>query len=800
MSENDKHGHSHFTLDSKTTAHDCCNNQTKDKNTKTEIDPVCGMKVDPLTHRKSPFLNNMYYFCNDKCLHKFSADPEHYLKGLHKVQTNHEAMNSKSIYTCPMHLEIKQIGPGTCPICGMALEPLEISLDDGPNYELMDMSKRFYFSLFFTIPLVLLAMSEMFPILNLHQILRSGYLNWAQFILATPVVVWLGLPIFKRGYDSVKNKNLNMFTLIGLGTAIAYLFSFFATAFPNYFPDSFKNIHTSEVGVYFEAAAAIISLVLLGQVLELKARSQTSGAIRALLGLAPKKAIKVVNGADLEIDLSEVIVGDILKVKPGQKIPVDGVITSGTSSVDESMITGESIPVEKLMASKVTGGTVNGTGTFLMKAEKIGSETLLSQIVKMVSDAQRSRAPIQKLADLVAGYFVPAVILISIFTFFVWYFIGPEPRLTYALVNAIAVLIIACPCALGLATPMSIMVGTGKGAQNGILIKNAEALEIFSKVNTIVVDKTGTLTEGKPTLSEIVTVEGQNQNDILKIAAALERSSEHPLAQAIVNGAAARGLKDLPEVKNFKSETGLGIRGEIQGEEYLIGNSKFLTENSISSDVLSLKLETMRSKGQTVVFIASRKQLLGLIAVSDKIKESSKEAIKELQSQGIEVIMLTGDNLMTAQAVASDLGITKIISDVLPNQKKDEIEKLQKMGRIVAMAGDGVNDAPALAQAHVGIAMGHGTDVAIESAGVTLIKGDLKGLVKARNLSYQTMKNIKQNLFFAFIYNFLGVPVAAGLLYPFLGVLLSPMFASAAMSLSSVSVILNALRLNRVRI
>lgn len=800
MSENEKNGHSHFIVGSKTTAHDCCNNQTKEKNTKTEIDPVCGMKVDSLTHRKWSFQDNMYYFCNDKCLHKFSADPEHYLKGLHKVQTNHEATNSKAIYTCPMHLEIKQIGPGTCPICGMALEPLEISLDDGPNHELIDMSKRFYFSLIFTIPLVLLAMSEMFPILNLHQILRSGYLNWIQFILATPVVVWLGLPIFKRGYESVKNKNLNMFTLIGLGTAIAYLFSLFATAFPNYFPDSFKNIHTSEVGVYFEAAAAIISLVLLGQVLELKARSQTSGAIKALLGLAPKKAIKVVNGEDLEIDLSEVIVGDILKVKPGQKIPVDGFITSGTSSVDESMITGESIPVEKLMASKVTGGTVNGTGTFLMKAEKIGSETLLSQIVKMVSDAQRSRAPIQKLADLVAGYFVPAVILISIFTFFIWYFVGPEPRLTYALVNAIAVLIIACPCALGLATPMSIMVGTGKGAQNGILIKNAEALEIFSKVNTIVVDKTGTLTEGKPTLSEIVTVEGQNQNDILKIAAALERSSEHPLAQAIVNAAAAKGLKDLPEVKNFKSETGLGIRGEIQGEEYLIGNSKFLTENSISSEALSSKLETMRSQGQTVVFIASRQQLLGLIAVSDKIKESSKEAIKELQSQGIEVIMLTGDNLMTAQAVASQLGITKIISDVLPNQKKEEIEKLQKIGRIVAMAGDGVNDAPALAQAHVGIAMGHGTDVAIESAGVTLIKGDLKGLVKARNLSYQTMKNIKQNLFFAFIYNFLGVPVAAGLLYPFLGVLLSPMFASAAMSLSSVSVIVNALRLNKVRI
>ncbi len=773
-------------------------------NKKTEIDPVCAMMVDPATPRKWSYLDKQYYFCNDKCLHKFSANPEHYLKGAHLVQAGaKDTANKDAIYTCPMDPEIKQIGQGICPICGMALEPLEATLEEGPNHELIDMSQRFYRSLIFTVPLVFLAMSEMFTNLNssLHQFLSSGYINWIQLVLASPVIIWLGQPIFKRGVDSVKNKNLNMFSLIALGTVIAYLFSVFATLFPQVFPQVFRNPHTGEVGVYFEAAAAIITLVLLGQVLELKARSQTSSAMRALLGLAPKKALKVAsNGDELEIDLSEVMVDDILKVKPGQKIPVDGVVTVGTSSVDESMISGESIPVEKIISAKVTGGTLNGTGSFLMKAEKVGSATLLGQIVKMVSEAQRSRAPIQKLADLVSGYFVPGVILVSFLTFIVWFYFGPEPTLTYALVNAIAVLIIACPCALGLATPMSVMVGIGKGAQNGILIKNAEALEIFAKVNTVVLDKTGTLTEGRPTLTEIITLAGVAQINLLQIAAALEKSSEHPLAQAIVNGAAEKGYKNLPEVSNFKSETGKGIRGEILGEEYLIGNSKFLLENSISTDALAAKLEALRTQGQTVVFIANRKQLLGIIAVSDKIKESSKAAVKELQEQGIEVIMLTGDNHLTAQAVANQLGIKRVVSEVLPNQKKEVIEQLQAEGRIVAMAGDGVNDAPALAQAHVGIAMGHGTDVAMESAGVTLVKGDLKGLLKARNLSYETMKNIKQNLFFAFIYNFLGVPLAAGLLYPFFGILLSPMFASLAMSLSSVSVIVNALRLNRVKI
>ncbi len=761
----------------------------------TVKDPVCDMDVIPPGKGHSVFKAKVFYFCSQKCKTKFDNEPKKYLEAKTPASVIDQAM-----YTCPMHPQIKQTGPGSCPICGMALEPVEVTLDEGPNHELIDMKKRLYFSLVFTIPLVLLAMSEMLSFLNFHQITNGGYFNWIQLILATPVVIWSGQPIFKKGFDSAKNKNLNMFSLIALGTAIAYLFSAFATIFPNLFPVSLRNVHTQEVGVYFEAAAAIISLVLLGQVLELKARSQTSGAIKALLDLSPKKAIKVLNGEEFEIDLSAVVRGDILKVKPGQKVPVDGVVISGFSAVNESMITGESIPAEKLLSSLVTGGTVNGTGSFLMKAEKIGSETLLAQIVKMVSEAQRTRAPIQKLADQVAAYFVPAVILISVVTFFIWFFFGPEPKITYSLVNAIAVLIIACPCALGLATPMSIMVGTGRGAQNGILIKNAEALEIFAKINTLVMDKTGTLTEGKPTLSEVIAVEGQNQNDILLIAAALEKSSEHPLAEAIVGGASAKGLKDFPEVRNFKSETGLGIRGEIKGVEYLIGNSKFLSENSISVDSLTSKLETLRSQGQTVVFISRRNQLLGMIAVSDKIKQSAKEAIQELQSRGIEVIMLTGDNQVTAEAVARELGIKKMISDVLPHQKKDVIEKLQKEGRIVAMAGDGVNDAPALAQAHVGIAMGHGTDVAIESAGVTLIKGDLKDLVKARNLSYQTMRNIRQNLFFAFIYNLLGVPIAAGLLYPFLGILLSPMFASAAMSLSSISVIVNALRLNKVKI
>ena len=768
---------------------------TKD-NTKTEKDLVCGMMVDPSTHRKWTYLDKKYFFCSDKCLQRFSLNPDSFLKEPGPIQSELKDF----IYTCPMHPQIKQKGPGNCPICGMALEPLEATLDDGPNHELLDMTKKFKISLIFSVPLVTMAMSEMFSTLKLHQLIQPGYLNWIQLLLATPVVVLSGEPIFKRGFESLKNKNLNMFTLIALGTGIAYAYSFFATFFPQLFPETFRSSHTGEVGVYFEASAAIITLVLLGQVLELKARSQTSGAIKALLGLAPKKAVKIVDGKEIEIELSEVVIGDLLKVKPGEKIPVDGTVSEGFSSVDESMITGEPIPVEKEKGSKVVGGTINGTGSFVMKAEKVGKDTLLSQIVKMVADAQRTRAPIQKIADQVASYFVPAVILISLVTFLIWFFIGPEPRLTYALVNAIAVLIIACPCALGLATPMSIMVGTGKGAHNGILIKNAEALEILAKVNTLVVDKTGTLTEGKPTLAKVQVAQGFTEIQVLKVAAALEKLSEHPLAQAILKGAVEKNITELPTVTNFNSVTGKGIRGVIDGEEYLVGKEKFLEENSIPINHLSADLESMRNQGQTVIFVATTKKLLGLVGLVDKIKLTSKEAVTELQRQGVEVIMLTGDNKKTAEIVANQIGIIKFIADVLPNQKKEEVEKLQKAGRIVAMAGDGVNDAPALAQAEVGIAMGHGTDVAIESAGITLIKGDLNGIVKARNLSRKTMKNIKQNLFFAFIYNFLGVPIAAGLLYPFMGILLSPMFASAAMSLSSVSVIANALRLKRVKI
>lgn len=775
--------------------HSSCDHHIKHEK-KTEVDPVCGMTVDVTTHRKWSYLDKTYYFCNDKCLHKFSANPNSYLKD----SPAPAPQNTEAVYTCPMHPEIQQKGPGSCPICGMALEPLEITLDDGPNHELVDVSKRFLFSLIFSVPLVVLAMLEMLPGFNFHLILQSLSMNFVQLILATPVVLWAGLPLFQKGWSSVRNRNLNMFTLIALGTGIAYAYSVVAALFPGLFPEGFKTSHSGEVGVYFEAAAAIVSLVLLGQVLELKARGQTSGAIKALLGLAPKKTLRLVNGIEQEIDLADVKVGDTLKVKPGEKIPVDGTVLEGQSSVDESMITGEPIPIEKNIGSKVTGGTINATGSFLMKAEKIGSDTLLAQIVKMVSEAQRTRAPIQKLADLVAGYFVPAVVLIALLTFFIWFFWGPEPQLTYGLVNAIAVLIIACPCALGLATPMSIMVGTGKGAQNGILIKNAEALEILAKVTTIVVDKTGTLTEGKPSLMSVKTTSSLSDLDVLKISAALEKSSEHPLAQAIVKGSSDRAIQVLPPVENFNSVTGKGIEGRIDGKDYYIGNSTFLTERGVTLSAHQGLIETYRRQGQTVMFLAAQTELMGIISVADKIKASSKEAISFLQSQGLEIIMLTGDNKTTAQSVGDKLGITNIVSDVLPERKKEIIEKLQREGRIVAMAGDGVNDAPALAQAHVGIAMGHGTDVAIESAGLTLIQGDLRSISKARTLSVKTMRNIKQNLFFAFIYNLAGVPIAAGVLFPFTGVLLSPMFASAAMALSSVSVIGNALRLKRTEL
>ena len=745
-------------------------------------DPVCGMMIDPTSAKggKSHFQDQDYFFCQAKCKIKFEANPEQYLK---PQELPEKLESSQAIYTCPMHPEIQKKGPGTCPICGMALEPLEVTLEEGPNLELLDMTQRFKVSLVFSLPLLVLVMLEV-----------ALVTNWVQLIFCLPVMVYSSRPIFERGFQSIKNKNLNMFTLISLGTGVAFIYSFIATLFPNLFPAELKKSHTSEVAVYFEAAATIVTLVLLGQVLELKARSQTSGAIKALLGLAPKKALRRSQGQEEEVDLASVQVGDYLIVKPGEKIPVDGLVTEGQSSVDESMVTGEPIPLEKSMGLKVTGGTINGTGSFVMQAQKVGSQTLLAQIVKMVSEAQRSKAPIQKLADLVAGYFVPAVVVIAVLTFFLWFFLGPDPKLTYALVNSIAVLIIACPCALGLATPMSIMVGTGKGAQNGILIKNAEALEILSKVNTLVVDKTGTLTEGKPSLSKIISA-GLAENEIIKIAASLETVSEHPLALAITQGAKNKGIPSFYKVENFLSVTGQGLQGSIEGKNYFIGNSKWMTEKNISFSDFKSQIEELRSQGQTVMFLADDKKLLGLIAVVDQIKPSAKKAIQDLQNKNIEVMMLTGDNQVTAEAIAHQLGIVHFISDVLPQQKKEAIEKLQKSGQIVAMAGDGVNDAPALAQADVGIAMGHGTDVAIESAGITLIKGDLSGIVKARNLSLQTMKNIKQNLFFAFIYNLVGVPVAAGILFPFLGILLSPMFASAAMALSSVSVIANALRL-----
>ena len=764
-----------------------------------EKDAVCGMTVDPKNPADTTeYQGKNYYFCSKKCAVKFRINPEEYLTKEESPKASDST--DKRVYTCPMHPEVRQVGPGSCPKCGMALEPLEVSLDDGPILELIDMSRRFKIGAILTAPLLLTAMAEMIPGFTLHSIFKGSF-NWFQLIVATPVIVWAGKPLFRRGWDSFRTRNLNMFSLIALGTAIAYFYSIVATVFPDLFPISFKNFHSGEVGVYFEAAASIVTLVLLGQVLELRARSATGGAIKALLGLTPKTARKVLaSGQEEDIDLGHVVVGDVLRVRPGEKIPVDGVVIEGRSSVDESMISGEAIPVEKESKSFVTGGTLNGTGALLIRAEKVGSDTLLSQIVKMVAEAQRSRAPIQKLADKVSAYFVPAVIVIAIVTFVVWLFVGPEPRLSYALVNAVAVLIIACPCALGLATPMSIMVGTGKGAQNGILIKSAESLETFEKVNTLIVDKTGTLTEGKPKLVEVKAFGGATEKDILAAAAALERSSEHPLAQAIVKGASDRDVTQLPEVKDFKSTTGQGIEGKVEGKTYFIGNASFMKSKGVEKSPTDANADQLRSDGQTVIYLAEGSRLIGILGIADPIKATTPEALKQLKLAGIEVIMATGDHKTTALAVAKKLGIERVEAGVMPDKKAELVKRLQAEGRIVAMAGDGVNDAPALAQAHIGIAMGHGTDVAMESAGITLVSGDLRNIVKARNLSRSTMKNIRQNLFFAFFYNVLGVPVAAGVLYPIFGWLLSPMIASAAMSLSSVSVIGNALRLNRAKL
>ena len=754
------------------------------------VDPVCGMTVDPANAAGSfEYQGKTYYFCNTHCLHRFQKDPESFLQ-----KTDPKPVTKAGKYTCPMHPEIIRDGPGSCPICGMALEPLVASLEEEENTELMDMTRRFWTAVILTTPVFVLGMSDLIPGQPLQQIFSMRTLAWLQLVLASPVVLWAGWPFFVRAWQSIVYRRLNMFTLIGLGVAVGYLFSVIAVLIPGIFPASFRDAH-GNVPVYFEAAAVIVTLVLLGQVLELRARSQTGAAIKALLGLAPKTARRLRQDEQEEdVPLDEVHVGDRLRVRPGEKVPVDGVVLEGASSVDESMITGEPIAVEKRANDRVVGATVNGTGSFVMRAERVGSETLLAQIVQMVGEAQRSRAQIQKLADVVSSYFVPAVVLIAAITFAVWGIWGPEPRMAHGLVNAVAVLIIACPCALGLATPMSIMVATGRAALNGILFKNAEAIEVMRKVDTLVIDKTGTLTEGKPQLQSVVPTSNTDEQTLLRLAASLERHSEHPLASAIVSGARDRPVK-LTDATRFNSLTGKGVVGEVDGYRVAVGNRALLEEfNAVTGD-LTTQAESLRANGQTIMFVIIDEKPAGIIGVADPIKETTAEAVKQLHAENIRIVMLTGDSRTTADAVARKLGIDEVEAEVLPDQKVHIVKKLQSDGRIVAMAGDGINDAPALAQAHVGIAMGTGTDVAMKSADVTLVKGDLRGIVRARSLSRATMNNIKQNLFFAFVYNTIGVPIAAGVLYPFFGILLSPMIAAAAMSFSSVSVIANALRL-----
>lgn len=772
--------------------------QSHNHRDKSVKDPVCGMMIDPATAKGGNCEHNgeKFYFCNPKCKDKFQADPTKYISP--KVEPPKE-VDTKVIHTCPMHPEIRQMGPGSCPICGMALEPEEISLEEKENPELIDFTKRLKVSIPLTIPLLLLAMSDLIPGQPVQHAI-PGWLNAGiQFLLATPVVLWGGLPFFARGWASLKSKNFNMFTLIALGTGVAYLFSLAGTFLPSLFPESIK-VHGGMVPLYYEAAAVITALVLLGQVLEFRARSQTGNAIRALLGLAPKTARKIKSdGSEEDIPVEHIHVGDLLRVRPGEKVPIDGEVVEGRSIVDESMITGEPIPVEKSPGDAVTGATVNGTGSFVMRALMVGSDTLLSQIVKMVSQAQRSRAPIQKLADKVSGYFVPAVVAIAVITAFVWYFLGPEPQLTHAIINAVAVLIIACPCALGLATPMSIMVGTGKGANLGVLIKNAEALEGLEKMTTLVVDKTGTLTLGKPKLALVKTIQGFEENETLALVASLEKSSEHPLAEAILRGAIERDIQ-IETVSDFESFTGMGVKGKALSRTVLVGNRKLLEKFGVDASELSQMAQELQSSGHGVMLAAIDGKPAAVIAVNDPIKKSSKPAIDYFHSKGIEVVMVTGDNRHTAEVVAREMGIDRVEAEVLPQQKNEIIGRLKAEGKVVAMAGDGINDAPALAQADIGLAMGTGTDVAIESAGVTLVKGDLTGIVRAHRLSQATMRNIRQNLLFAFGYNALGIPVAAGILYPAFGILLSPMIASLAMSLSSVSVILNALRLRNMKV
>ncbi|MFL4998909.1 MAG: heavy metal translocating P-type ATPase [Xanthobacteraceae bacterium] len=759
------------------------------------IDPVCGMSVDPHTtpHRHT-YQGRPYYFCSAGCHTKFAADPARYVL---PTATGAPPVPAGTIYTCPMHPQIRQIGPGTCPICGMALEPELVSAESEPNPELADMRGRFWAGLVLAVPVVALEMGG--HLVDLHGVISQSTSNMLQFIFATPVVLWAGWPFFVRGWRSLVTRNLNMFTLIAMGTGVAFLYSVVATLMPGLFPSALRG-HDGAVAVYFEAAAVITVLVLLGQVLELRAREQTSGAIRALLDLAPKVARRVKDdGSDEEIALEEVVAGDRLRVRPGEKVPVDGVLIDGRSSLDESMVTGESMPATKEVGAKVIGGTLNQSGGFVMRAEKVGRDTMLAQIVQMVAQAQRSRAPIKRLADQVSGWFVPAVIAIAIVAFGAWATFGPEPRFTYGLVAAVTVLIIACPCALGLATPMSIMVGVGRGAQAGVLIRNAEALERMERVDTLVVDKTGTLTEGKPKVVAIVPAADHDEEEVLRFAASVERSSEHPLAAAIVAAANERKIALAP-VTDFDSPTGKGAIGMVEGRRIVLGNAKFLAELGIETDALSSEAERLRRDGATAIFVAMDGKLAGVIAIADPVKATTPAALDALRREGLRIVMLTGDNRTTARAVAERLAISEVEAEVLPDHKSDVVARLRREGRVVAMAGDGVNDAPALAAADVGIAMGTGTDVAMESAGVTLIKGDLGGIVRARNLSEAVMRNIRQNLFFAFCYNAAGVPIAAGVLYPVFGILLSPVIAAAAMALSSVSVVGNALRLRRTEL
>jgi Cu+-exporting ATPase len=776
-------------------AHSHQNDSSHSPPAMTAIDPVCGMEVAMAGAEHVSHDGHDYYFCSGRCRERFVADPQRYLTGAHRQAA--ADVPEGTIYTCPMHPEIRQVGPGSCPICGMALEPEIVSLHEGPDPELIDMSRRFRWSALLTVPLFIYAMGEMVPALGTGRVVDPAIAPWLQGALATPVVLWGGWPFMVRAWQSLKTRNLNMFTLIGFGVAIAYAFSLVATAVPGIFPPAFRD-HSGRVAVYFEAAAVITTLVLLGQVLELKARGSTSSALRALLELAPPSALKIfARGDEREVPLDHLLKGDRLRVRPGDKVPVDGVIEEGASNVDESMISGEPLPLAKSAGDRVIGGTVNQTGGFVMRATGVGKDTMLAKIVQMAAEAQRSRAPIQRLADVVASWFVPVVVAVAIVTFVVWSIWGPQPALAYALVNAIAVLIIACPCALGLATPMSIMTGTGKGAQNGVLIRNAEALETLEKIDTLVVDKTGTLTLGKPDLVAVTPHGDWREDDLLVLAAAVERGSEHPLGAAIVAGAETRGARH-EDAANLSSTTGEGIEADVAGIRVAIGNEKMMRRIGVADETWFATAEDGRKQGQTVMFVAADEAPAGLLAVADPIKKTTPEAIRAIHRRGIRIVMLTGDSRATAEAVARQLGIDEFEANVSPADKHRKVEALKAEGRRVAMAGDGINDAPALAAADVGIAMGTGTDVAMESAGVTLVRGDLLGVAQAIKLSRATMRNIRQNLFFAFAYNTLGIPIAAGALFPVFGLLLSPMIAAAAMSLSSVSVIANSLRLRRL--